>query len=521
MTSKAKEREVELKRKKNEKRRLKRGIKEIYPSKKTGDKIVNEHQFEDDYEIEYVPEEIAPEYGTVLAKFVPFDGENSGSVSNESYSLEMLQALQEDAERKAAAAAEHTLEEAGEARISNRAQRLASRMSIADLKSKVDRPDLVDGMDNCSPDPLLLLMCKSYRNVVQIPRHWSYKRNYLANKRGVDKIPFKLPEYIEQTGIAKIRQALIAKEAERDIKAKQRSKMRPKSGRLDIDYQVLHDSFFKYQTKPANMTRHGDMYYEGRESETRYIHKRPGQISPALREALGMIEGSPPPWLINMQRFGPPPSYPHLKIPGLNAPIPVGAEWGYHPGGWGRPPLDEFGNPIYGGLWNPETDRAAIIDLGELQARKDLWGEFQEEDSEDEEEEVTDVTLKQPTLATSSFSQGVAVSFGAPATISAPVVGPSSVPIAPGELYKVLQQKAAPSQAGALFPSKNVYELSFEAPKDVTGGLATATGIAKIAHEIENEDVITADMIKKQLAEYETVATSKGEKKKKKDKFKF
>ena len=30
----------------------------------------------------------------------------------------------------------------------------------------------------------------------------------------------------------------------------------------------------------------------------------------------------PPPWLIAMQRYGPPPSYPNLKIPGLNAAIP-------------------------------------------------------------------------------------------------------------------------------------------------------------------------------------------------------
>ena len=50
---------------------------------------------------------------------------------------------------------------------------------------------------------------------------------------------------------------------------------------------------------------------------------------------------APPPWLINMQRYGPPPSYPTLKIAGLNSPIPEGAQWGYHPGGWGRPPVDE------------------------------------------------------------------------------------------------------------------------------------------------------------------------------------
>lgn len=60
-----------------------------------------------------------------------------------------------------------------------------------------------------------------------------------------------------------------------------------------------------------------------------------------------MTANSPPPWLINMQRVGPPPSYPTLKIQGLNAPLPVGAEYGNHPGGWGQCPLDINGNPKY------------------------------------------------------------------------------------------------------------------------------------------------------------------------------
>ena len=46
-----------------------------------------------------------------------------------------------------------------------------------------------------------------------------------------------------------------------------------------------------------------------------------------MRTALGMPIGDgadkvPPPWLIAMQRYGPPPSYPNLRIAGLNAPIP-------------------------------------------------------------------------------------------------------------------------------------------------------------------------------------------------------
>ena len=48
-----------------------------------------------------------------------------------------------------------------------------------------------------------------------------------------------------------------------------------------------------------------------------------------------------------MQRYGPPPSYPNLKIPGLNAPIPEGCSFGYHAGGWGKPPVDETGKIDY------------------------------------------------------------------------------------------------------------------------------------------------------------------------------
>ena len=67
------------------------------------------------------------------------------------------------------------------------------------------------------------------------------------------------------------------------------------------------------------------MYYEGKEFEARVENLKPGTCSEKLLEALGMTsESTPPPWLINMQRYGPPPSYPDLKIPGLNAPIPKG-----------------------------------------------------------------------------------------------------------------------------------------------------------------------------------------------------
>lgn len=56
-----------------------------------------------------------------------------------------------------------------------------------------------------------------------------------------------------------------------------------------------------------------------------------------------------------MQRYGPPPSYPNLKIPGLNTSIPEGCAFGYHAGGWGKPPVDEFGKPLYGDVFGLEV----------------------------------------------------------------------------------------------------------------------------------------------------------------------
>src|SRR5271169_5185206 len=77
-----------------------------------------------------------------------------------------------------------------------------------------------------------------------------------------------------------------------------------------------------------------------------------------------------------------------LKIPGLNAPPPPGGAWGFHPGGYGKPPVDEFNRPLYGGdifgVLQPSVNNQA----GEPIERT-LWGELQppEEDEESEEEE--------------------------------------------------------------------------------------------------------------------------------------
>ena len=85
-------------------------------------------------------------------------------------------------------------------------------------------------------------------------------------------------------------------------------------------------------------------------------HRKAGVLSPELMALLGIEEGGPPPWLVNMQRYGPPPSYPSMRIPGLNAPIPPGAKFGYRPDEWGKPPVDEYGRPLYGDVFGTAAD---------------------------------------------------------------------------------------------------------------------------------------------------------------------
>jgi splicing factor 3B subunit 2 len=292
-------------------------------------------------------------------------------------------------------------------RISKKKLKQLNKLSIAELKSLVQNPEVVEWYDVSSSDPRLLVQIKAQRNIVPVPTHWSLKREYLSSKRGIEKPPFRLPKFISETGITEMRDAVLEKQAEQTLKQKQRERVQPKMGKLDIDYQKLYDAFFRFQTKP-DLTRFGDVYYEGKEWEADYRSFKPGEISDALKEALGMQPGFPPPWLLQQQRMGLPPSYPTLKIPGLNSPLPAGAVWGYQPGQWGKPPLDEFNRPLYGGdifgimagqagqpgaaSSGASIPQAAHQSLTTEQVDHALWGELQPpaEESEDEEEEDSD-----------------------------------------------------------------------------------------------------------------------------------
>uniref|UniRef100_A0A0K0FK86 Splicing factor 3B subunit 2 (inferred by orthology to a human protein) n=1 Tax=Strongyloides venezuelensis TaxID=75913 RepID=A0A0K0FK86_STRVS len=274
--------------------------------------------------------------------------------------------------------------------MSRKQLKKAFQPSIVALKQSTYRPDVVEWADTTSRDPFLLVALKSYRNTVPVPPHWNAKRKYLAGKRGFERPPFELPECIKKTGIMEMRETMWEKESSQSLRSKMKERVRPKLGRINIDYQDLHDAFFKWQTKP-HMTKMGDLYYEGKEMDAKMYDKKPGKLSDELRLALGMPVGQqaykfPPPWLIAMQRYGPPPSYPNLKIPGLNSPIPDGCMFGYHPGGWGKPPVDEFGKTIYGDVFGIETPLITeTVEDRNIDRRH--WGEI-EQDYVDEDDEV-------------------------------------------------------------------------------------------------------------------------------------
>jgi len=64
-------------------------------------------------------------------------------------------------------------------KVSKRKQKQLTRLSVAELKQCVARPDVVEMHDVTAKDPKLLVLLKATRNTVPVPRHWCAKRKYL------------------------------------------------------------------------------------------------------------------------------------------------------------------------------------------------------------------------------------------------------------------------------------------------------------------------------------------------------
>lgn len=443
---------------------------------------------EEDVSIEYVPEKItiadlAPMYRQFYRVFEIFKLENKPKPVEKDKAALDAEAL---AKAKKSSNKMHDDDDddgdddddnkEDKEKLSKRKLKKLTRLSVAELKQLVSRPDVVEMHDVTARDPKLLVQLKAYRNTVQVPRHWCFKRKYLQGKRGIEKPPFDLPAFIKKTGIMEMRESLQEREDAKTLKAKMRERVRPKMGKIDIDYQKLHDAFFKWQTKPR-MTIHGDLYYEGKEFETRLKEKKPGDLSEELRIALGMPVGPnshkiPPPWLIAQQRYGPPPSYPNLKIPGLNAPIPEGTSFGYHAGGWGKPPVDENGKPLYGDVFGMNTlDLDNGIDEADIE--RNQWGELEsesEESSEEEEEDGEDLGNQQDETGLVTPVEGLVTPSGL-TSVPAGMETPENIELRKKKieaemednetpvLYQVLPEKRTDRIGASMMGSTHVYDI--------------------------------------------------------------
>ena len=262
--------------------------------------------------------------------------------------------------------------------LSKKSKKKLSRIKLSSLKQFSKYPEVVEAWDPTSPDPKLLIYFKCLRNTVPVPSHWAQKNQYLQGRRGQIRDPFKLPDFIESTGISHIRNV---EDEKKGLKQKLRERMTPKLGRLDIDYQVLHDAFFKYQTKPP-LSLHGEVYYENKEFENRMKNFQPGRISQNLRSALGINETSDPPFVANMRRYGPPPAYPNLRIPGVNAPMNDPAAY------------------VTMNLWKEPTIKEYKELVWEFKGGNGHWGEMIDED--DEQDDESDIGGEQDDLELSS-----------------------------------------------------------------------------------------------------------------------
>ena len=94
--------------------------------------------------------------------------------------------------------------EIDEQKMSKRKLKEKYRPTLSALKQMAQKPDVVEMHDVTSADPRLLVHLKGYRNLVPVPRHWCLKRRYLTSKRGFEKPPFELPEFIKRTGISEL-----------------------------------------------------------------------------------------------------------------------------------------------------------------------------------------------------------------------------------------------------------------------------------------------------------------------------
>jgi len=223
---------------KNDSKKKKKKKKKKRNQKKDDTESAETTDMQEDVEIEYVSvnplEELDQndpnyqDFARIFDHFTPKDipeGELEGKLSDDKVKSEN---------------SNEKLEE--EKKISKKEKKRQKRVSIAVLKQLVKRPDVVEAWDVTSADPMLLVYLKACRNTVFVPRHWNQKRKYLQGKRGIEKPPFQLPEFIAATGISRIRTSIEDKMIQRNLKQNNVKRCNPNLEEwiLTIRFYTMH-----------------------------------------------------------------------------------------------------------------------------------------------------------------------------------------------------------------------------------------------------------------------------------------
>jgi len=182
---------------------------------------------------------------------------------------------------------------------------------------------------------------------------------------------------------------------------------------------------------------------------------------------------------------------------------PGGGELRLHPGGWGKPPVDEFGRPLYGDVFG--TAEADPEEHEEVGVPKERWGVMDSDEEEEEEEDDEDedgVALDDgASMTEDEMNAGISsVTSTTPSGLATPdsvhlrkmipdgqttpsgqstttgINTPDSVggPPPPQQLYQVLEQQSS-KVGGSAFGSSHTYSV----PK--AGGKAVAKGGVEVA----------------------------------------
>eukprot|EP00758_Cryptobia_borreli_P019188 Tbor_TRINITY_DN809_c0_g1::TRINITY_DN809_c0_g1_i1::g.26704::m.26704/K12829/SF3B2, SAP145, CUS1; splicing factor 3B subunit 2 len=224
---------------------------------------------------------------------------------------------------------------------------LQAKLGQAEGASAYWRLTDVDWGTGNAPYPIYLTQMKGLANTVPVPSHWNLKRAFLCRQinREVSCI---VPRELEATGVRQIRETNTTK-----------------PNLIPFARCFLSGSPLKLKRFGVEITAPGDVFYENKWKPKRVFEV--GKLSDGLKKALGMGPLSPPPWLYAIQRMRElPPSYPNMKVPGYNAPIPVGGSWGQSEGQWGHAPRNKHGDFLFPEVGDTSGRSTSNNTLGKL-----------------------------------------------------------------------------------------------------------------------------------------------------------